>query len=248
MILRGANDWHMAVPELRSYPTVVPLRNHRNSALSPGNCGDEGFRRDTSCGRRRRVSAVAVPGAPEPTRSRRVPNTLSAPAIDLVRASTEAGSMTGKAALRRGGSRGERYVEFWTQLLERVQREHPDWPSDRPHPKNDVDMRSPSRAPSSVVALPRMTDFVTSSTSARATQDGIWRSSTISGSGRSNSRAANRGPLQWEDLPNKSACRIADYKHGCTIEQRERFDEDVEWFIDAGKPLRAALIDVWSRP
>ena len=64
------------------------------------------------------------------------------------------------------------------------------------------------------------------------------------------SRVAARDPddWPWEDLPNRRACRIGDYKRGYAIEQRERFDEYVEWFIDAGKQLRDALIDVWSRP
>ena len=156
--------------------------------------------------------------------------------------------MTGKAALRRGGSRGERYVEFWTQLLERVQREHPDWPSDRPHPKNDVDMRSP--VPGTLISCGfakndrlRHELYIGSRDARRNMEIFDYLRQR-----QEQFEAAYGGPLQWEDLPNKSACRIADYKHGCTIEQRERFDEYVEWFIDAGKRLRAALIDVWSRP
>lgn len=255
VILRGANDWHMAVQELRSYPNVVRLRNHRNSALSPGNCGQEGFRRILAAvgGDASAPSASPAPRnrrdpAEAQTRSALQPMSIGDDRRRQVSANTEAGSMTAKTALRRGGSRGERYVEFWTKLLERVQVEHPDWPSDRPHPKNDVDMRSP--VPGTLISCgfaknDRLRhELYIGSRDARRNMEIFdylrHRQEQL--------EAAYGGPLQWEDLANKSACRIADYKHGCTIEERERFEEYVEWFIDAGKRLRAALIDVWSRP
>lgn len=47
--------------------------------------------------------------------------------------------------------------------------------------------------------------------------------------------------LSWEELPNKKASRVADYKDGCAVTAVERHDEFIDWFFDAGIRLRAAL-------
>ena len=54
--------------------------------------------------------------------------------------------------------------------------------------------------------------------------------------------------VEWEDLPHRRACRVADYKDDSTIEQQERFAEYVEWFIDAGQRMRSAVAAVGSPP
>jgi hypothetical protein len=43
IVFLGPAEWRIAVPELGSYPKVVPLRNTRRPYLSPGNCGHEEF-------------------------------------------------------------------------------------------------------------------------------------------------------------------------------------------------------------
>jgi Domain of unknown function (DUF4268) len=48
-------------------------------------------------------------------------------------------------------------------------------------------------------------------------------------------------PLEWEELPTKRACRIAEYKDDCRLADTERWDEYTAWFLDAGTRLRAAL-------
>jgi hypothetical protein len=253
VILRCARDWHMAIPELRSYPKVVRLHSQRNSALSPGNCGQQGFRRILAAvGSQAPVpSAPPVPYSrvdPAKTQTRRVirPVGVDDDERNQARAGTVVPTMARKPTLRRRGSRGERYVEFWTRLLERVQREHPDWRSDTPHQKNDVDMRSP--VPGTLISCGfaksdrlRHELYIGSRDAKRNTEIFHYLEKQ-----QEQFEAAYGGPLSWEPLPNKSACRIADYKQGCTVEQRERFDEYIEWFIDAGKRLRAALIEVWS--
>jgi hypothetical protein len=47
-------------------------------------------------------------------------------------------------------------------------------------------------------------------------------------------------PLEWEELPGKKACRVADYAEG-DVTQTERFDEFIEWFLDAGTRFRRAM-------
>jgi hypothetical protein len=144
--------------------------------------------------------------------------------------------------------RGQLYEEFWTQLLERVQREHPGWPSDRPHWKNDVDMTSP--VPGTFISC-RFTGngrlshelYIDSPKARRNMQIFDYLRQR-----REQLEASYGGPLEWEDQPKKRFCRIADYREDCTIEQVERFDDYVDWFIDAGQRLRAALAAVGSPP
>jgi Domain of unknown function (DUF4268) len=54
---------------------------------------------------------------------------------------------------------------------------------------------------------------------------------------------ATRRPLTWEELPNRRACRIADYRDGCSISDTDRYEEYIDWFLDAGTRLRACLTD-----
>jgi uncharacterized protein DUF4268 len=48
-------------------------------------------------------------------------------------------------------------------------------------------------------------------------------------------------PLDWQELPTKRACRIAEYKDGCGLADIERWEEYIAWFLDAGTRFRAAL-------
>lgn len=216
------------MPELRSYPNEVRLSSHRNSTLSPSNCGPEGFQQ---------VLAAVGCGA----------SALGDDWHTPAHAATEIGPISGnRAALRRGGSRGDRYVEFWSQLLERVQREHPDWPRDKPHSKNDVDMQSPYSGTLISCGFAQRNRlrhelYIDSGDAGRNMEIFDYLRQR-----REQLEAAYGGRLEWEPLPTRRACRIADYKEGCPIEQRERFDEYVEWFIDAGQRLRVALAAVGS--
>lgn len=45
VIMRARRDWEVAVPGLSDYRSLVVLNSWRNSAISPGNCGPEGFGR-----------------------------------------------------------------------------------------------------------------------------------------------------------------------------------------------------------
>lgn len=47
-------------------------------------------------------------------------------------------------------------------------------------------------------------------------------------------------PLEWEELPGRKACRVADYGEG-DVTQTERHDEYIDWFLDAGERFRRAM-------
>jgi hypothetical protein len=45
----------------------------------------------------------------------------------------------------------------------------------------------------------------------------------------------------WGTLPTRRACRIAEYRDGCSIAETERWNDYISWFLDAGTRLRSAL-------
>ncbi|MGH3116142.1 MAG: DUF4268 domain-containing protein [Gaiellales bacterium] len=180
----------------------------------------------------------------------RIGDSLSAPLFNVVaqpndwqkqvRAATQAGAVAGKGAL---------YVQFWGRFLDRVHAEHPDWTrSRRAGPENWFEMKSPIRGcsiSSSFAQNDRLRHELYIDTG-----DGD-RNIELFGYLRDRQaqiEAAYEGPLSWEELPNRRACRIADYKDGCTVAQVERYDEFLDWFLDAGTRLRRALNGVTLPP
>lgn len=61
---------------------------------------------------------------------------------------------------------------------------------------------------------------------------------------RSRPQGARQGPLRqaapWEDLPNRRACRLADYTAG-DVTDGDAFEQYIDWFFDTGTRLRAAI-------
>jgi hypothetical protein len=153
-----------------------------------------------------------------------------------IRAVTRATGLTGKGAL---------YTRFWERFLARVHAQHPDWTTaQRRESQNWFDMKSPVRGGRIIASF---------------AQGNRLRSELYidTGSGDDNTRifdqllarrdeieAAYGGPLCWEQLPNRRACRAAaDYWDGCDIADEDRWDEYIGWFIDTGVRLRASLGD-----
>ena len=58
---------------------------------------------------------------------------------------------------------------------------------------------------------------------------------------RSQFEAAYGRPLDFEELPNARACRIAEYFAGADVGREDRHDEFIDWFVDAGERLRRGL-------
>jgi hypothetical protein len=155
-----------------------------------------------------------------------------------VRAATQAGSVSGKRAL---------YAEFWALLLERVQQEHPDWTrSRRPQPQNWIETRCPVRGSHISFSFAqkdrlRVELYIDTGDADRNAEIFEYLRER-----REEFEASYGRQVEWEDLPHRRACRVSDYKYGCTIDQQERYAEYVEWFIDAGRRMRAALAAVGS--
>jgi hypothetical protein len=150
-----------------------------------------------------------------------------------VRAATQTGAVTGKGAL---------YVQFWGRFIERVRAEHPDWTRARAvGPYNWFEMKGPIKGcliSSSFAQGERLRHELYIDTG-----DGD-RNADLFGHLRDRQEQIEGvygQPLVWEELPTKRACRVADYKDGCSVADAERYEEFIDWFLDAGTRLRAAL-------
>jgi hypothetical protein len=144
-----------------------------------------------------------------------------------------AGSVTGK---------GAHYVKFWERFLERVHAERPDWTRARATgPDNWLSMRAPIKGcsiSSSFAQNARLRHELYIALGDAAQNEQLFEQ--LHGQ-KEDLEAAYGRPLAWEDLSGRKGCRIADYEGGCDVAEEERFDEFIDWFIDAGDRLRRAL-------
>jgi hypothetical protein len=46
--------------------------------------------------------------------------------------------------------------------------------------------------------------------------------------------------LHWEELPDRRACRVADYTSG-DVKDEDASDVHIDWFFDSGARLRKAM-------
>jgi Domain of unknown function (DUF4268) len=150
-----------------------------------------------------------------------------------VRVATQAGAVSGKGAL---------YVQFWSRFLDRVHAEHPEWTrSRRPGPQNWLEMRSPIKGcgiSSSFAQGDRLRHELYIDTGDRDRNLELY---AYLHDHREQIEAAYGKPLSWEELPNRRACRVADYNENSRVTDEERYDEFIDWFVDVGVRLRAAL-------
>jgi hypothetical protein len=153
-----------------------------------------------------------------------------------VRAATQRSTITGKGAL---------YAQFWPKLLDRVHAEHPDWTrSRRAGPENWIEMKSPLRGTtiSPVFAQgERLRHELYIDTGDAERNMEIFEH--LRGH-KDQFDAAYGRPVEWEELPHRRACRVADYRENSGVADEAQHTEFVDWFIDAGIRLRRALVAV----
>lgn len=175
----------------------------------------------------RRTPVATVPSSPPSQRPGETPH------VDGTVTSTTSGTKRPRrAALYRG---------FWTRYLDRVWREHPDWTKARsPSDKHWMSAAGP---------IPGTLLMPVFRSGGRIGHDLYIDTGDPAGSRelfdqldalRSPIEAAYGGPLEWLPIEGKRACRIADNSSG-SIDQLERHDEFIDWFIDRGVRLRQAL-------
>ena len=145
------------------------------------------------------------------------------------------------------GTRADLYEEFWTAFLKRLHEEHPDWPT-RAKPRRDTWFSMSSGLSGTTVSTtfgPRLRAEITvgrgdAETNTSLFEDLLARKEEIE------KRFGDE--LSWESLPPLSGCRIATYYPGPgRIEERDLWDEYMEWFLESLARLKNALPER-SRP
>jgi len=144
----------------------------------------------------------------------------------------------------RAGGKGDFYRQFWARFIERVRVEHPNWTrASKPGSDNWLSMPSPltgSGIVASFAAGGRLRhELYIDSGDADANAETLSRFAAQ----RSVLEQSYGRPLEFEDLPNRRACRIAEYREG-DVADTERHDEFIGWFFDAGERLRRVRQEV----
>lgn len=169
-------------------------------------------------------------------------SSLPAPLFDVVAKPNEWQKQVRLSA--RGGSasgRGDQYRRFWTRYLERVRSRHPDWfKRATPQAANWMSFPGPysgSGLNSSFAAGSRLRHELYIDT--RDADANLELFESLRGR-RMEVEAAYGRSLEFDEMPGKQACRVAEYREG-DVADEHRWDEFIEWFLDCGVRLRQAL-------
>lgn len=143
-----------------------------------------------------------------------------------------------------GGPRTQTYASFWAAYLDRVKAEHPDWTRARSAaPRGDSWFQTISEIPGTYMAAAfaqggRLKHEIYIDRGDAEANIALLRALLER---RADLERAYGSPLEFEDLPNRRACRVAEYRLDGDVMNIERHAEYIDWFIDAGVRLRRAL-------
>lgn len=176
----------------------------------------------------------------------RIGTSLPAPLFEVVAQPNDwQKQVRAAASSARTGGKAELYRQFWEQYLQRVHSEHPEWTRARiPQPDNWISQ--PSAVPGAVT----MANFVAGGRLRHELYIDVGdpeQNRHILGhyqALRYELEQIYGRSLEFEPLPGRRACRIADYQDGGDVSVIERHSEYVDWFLDAGVRLRKALVDI----
>lgn len=156
-----------------------------------------------------------------------------------LRAATQPSALDGRSA---------QYVAFWTRVLARVHTDHPDWTrTRRARSKNWIEIRSPIPGTKLCMAFAqgdrlRSELYIDSGDAQRNVDIFAYLREA-----RAQLEGAFGGELEWEELPQRRACRIAAYRDG-SITEEEKHEDFVDWLFDSMRRLRAAVEAVAQPP
>jgi hypothetical protein len=149
------------------------------------------------------------------------------------------------AASSRVGTKGALYQAFWEEYLASIRSKHPDWSHARTASNHNwMGFPGPiggTRLNPSFASGKRLRHEIYIDTGDRARNKQIFarfyeqRDVFEEAYGRS---------VEWEELPDARASRIADYRDDGDVAYEDKHHEYVEWFLDAGERLRRALATI----
>jgi Domain of unknown function (DUF4268) len=137
------------------------------------------------------------------------------------------------------GGRSLLYREFWERLIEQAAAQHPDWRISTAPAQNWIQIPSGYRLAYwslSFASGPRLrSEFYL--------EAGLTTADERYGQLAQHAAdidVAYGSPLSWEPLPNRKACRVADYLPG-VVEHTDAHDAYIRWMIDTQDRLRTAI-------
>lgn len=138
------------------------------------------------------------------------------------------------------GEHAPLYLRLWSMLLENLRDRHPDWVGRRNPPSTSwLGLSAPIANARWAMAFARGAQ-IRSELYFDNDDLGIYEELKAR---RDALTTAVGAELSWEDLPTRTASRIALYRHG-SIELEEEYPAYVNWFIDSQERLRRAVEDV----
>lgn len=173
----------------------------------------------------------------------RIGDSIPAPLFDVVAKPNDWQKQI-RSATRSGAvsERGQLYRSFWTRYLERMAAKHPDWGRRvTPQPANWMGFIGPisgTKIVPSFSAGGRLRHELYIDTGDAEANEEIFGQLVEQ---RASIEAAYGGPLAFEPLDGKRACRIADYRDGSRVDDEDQWPAYLDWFFDAGRRLRKAL-------
>lgn len=149
-----------------------------------------------------------------------------------VRAATQQAAATGKQA---------RYLAFWTRWMELLQAERPGW---------SKAIKPPRDSWYSMTTGTTFASFYTSFTRRGLSSEVVFESPDpelnrarfeFLLARQAEMEAAYGGALDWQELPDRKATRVADYLPEVDVMAEKNWDEYLTWLLDRHSRLRVAL-------
>jgi hypothetical protein len=170
----------------------------------------------------------------------RIGDSAPAPLFKIVAEPNDWQKAVKRSADETASGRGGLYAQFWDRYLARVRRKHAGWRTGRPLSQSWMWMTAPIK---SCGLSPAFTsggrirhelyvDAATPELSFARFEFLLAQKDVL--------EQAYGRPLTWEPLPDKRACRIAEYRDG-DIARVAEHDAYMDFFLDAGERMRAAL-------
>jgi hypothetical protein len=181
-------------------------------------------------------------------RAVRIGDSLPAPLLNVVAEPNDWQKRIKTAAsAASAGSKAAAYVEFWTKAVDRFREEDPTWTRARkPSDENWMDFPSPIRVKGARISM----GFA----KGRRLRHELY---IDSGNGPFNDRVFGAllalrptieslygRSLEFEELPNRRASRIAEYRPNADVSDVDHHDEYIDWFVDCSARLRRAFSNI----
>jgi Domain of unknown function (DUF4268) len=148
-----------------------------------------------------------------------------------------------QADARSVSGKGKYYLRFWGRFLARIEKEHPTWTQAgrAPGPGNWIDMPSlisGSHMGASFARPQRLRYELYIGDQDPENNLALFNALEAQ---REQLDASYGRPLTYEELPERKACRIADYREGVDVTDEAQYDDLIDWLFDCGERFRKAL-------